>query len=89
MECNGNDRKIKGDTDLAAKAKADIRCSAIHRNATIMERLKDGMLENINILKKLRDNWMTEGKISGIQAESSAGVQVMSGNAPWRARNGA
>ena len=81
------ERKKVGDTDSAARARADVACSSIHRNAAIMQNLREATLENINILKKVRDGLITErSQVTKIQADSSAGVRAGSPVRPWRSQ---
>ncbi len=79
------ERKKLGDTDLAARCKADISCAQVWRHAQTMTELKESMLENINILKKVRDDINTEWQqVQTVQPDSSVRVAVMSDDAPWR-----
>ncbi len=77
------ERKRVNDTDAAARARAEVQCADINRNAHIMQELKESIIENINILKRIRDDISTEWAKDKVAPESSAGVAVMSMNKPW------
>ncbi len=82
------ERKKKGDTDVVCRAHADIACSEINKQATVFTNLGDSMIEQINILKKVREDLVEAEQNTGIEPGSSVGVAVMQGNAPWRKKSG-
>ncbi len=79
-----SERKRVNDTDAAARARADVQCADIDRNAHIMQELKESIIEMINILKRVRDDISTEWAKDKVSPESSSGVKVMEmGNKLW------
>ncbi len=63
---------------------AQVKCSQIIRHKFVMERLRDAMIEQINILKRIRDGlWTERTQVTPHQPESSRGVDVMNKSRPW------
>lgn len=78
------ERKKKGDTDKTAQARADISCQKLWRQFEVFNNLAEGMVELINILKKVREDLAYEYyQASSTQPGSSHGVAVLSPHKPW------
>jgi hypothetical protein len=70
-----------------ASSRADVMCAPLHRNASIMERLREGMMESINVLKKVAEHmWEEHRMVTKLQPDAAPGVKVLNSDEyrPWR-----